>query len=86
MSWKLVITPPARKDLERLPIDIRTRILRALNQAAHCEIEHGSVKRMQGAGGALYRLRIGDYRVVFEVGASELIAKRVGHRREVYRA
>jgi len=84
VSWKLVITGPARKELERLPTDVRARILRGLTDAALCEIEHGSVKRMQGPG-ARYRLRVGDYRVIFEVGAGELIVKSVGHRREVYR-
>lgn len=31
-----------------------------------------------------YRLRAGDYRVLFEVEGDRIIAYRVGHRREAY--
>jgi len=36
---------------------------------------------------ALYRVRVGDYRIIYEVRDGELVVLvvRVGHRREVYR-
>ncbi len=84
MSWELVVTGPARKSLERLPAEVRGRILKALKLAALSEIEQGNVKRMQGTA-VLYRLRVGDYRVIFEVALGQLVVKRIAHRREVYR-
>lgn len=66
MSWELVVTGPARKSLERLPAEVRGRILKALKLAALSEIEQGNVKRMQGTA-VLYRLRVGDYRVILKL-------------------
>jgi len=37
------------------------------------------------SGLGFFRLRIGDYRVIFSVLAEEITISRVGHRSEVYR-
>jgi len=44
------------------------------------------IKKLRGAD-ALYRIRIGDYRVVYEVRRDRLvvIVIKIGHRGEVYR-
>ncbi len=46
----------------------------------------GDVKKLQGYR-SLYRLRVGDLRVIFErdLEAGKLIVVAVGHRRDVYR-
>lgn len=43
-------------------------------------------KKLQG-GASAYRIRVGDYRVIYTVDDAVLIVaiERVGHRREVYR-
>jgi mRNA interferase RelE/StbE len=33
-----------------------------------------------------YRLRVGDYRVIYEIMDEQLVILDVGHRREIYRA
>lgn len=45
-----------------------------------------NIKRLSGPEEALYRLRIGSYRVVFKKDEARLIilVVRVGHRRDVY--
>ena len=42
---------------------------------------------LKGELTGLRRIRVGDYRIIFQVQASELIVLviRIGHRREVYR-
>lgn len=44
------------------------------------------VKKLAGEGD-LYRLRVGDYRVAYEINDGELVilVVKVGHRRDVYR-
>jgi len=32
-----------------------------------------------------YRFRIGDYRVIFDIEGKDIVALRVGHRRDIYR-
>lgn len=45
-----------------------------------------NIKRLSGPEEALYRLRIGAYRVIFKKDEARLIilVVRIGHRREIY--
>jgi len=83
-SYKLLIKPSAVKDLEALPTKDRRRVvsrIRALSTAARpagCE---------KLSGHELYRVRQGDYRVLYTVHDAErlVIIIKIGHRRDVYR-
>ncbi len=45
----------------------------------------GNVRKLQGIDPPEHRLRVGDYRVRFELAADTIRILRVRHRREVYR-
>lgn len=51
--------------------------------ARYAETGAGNVRVLVGRDGAR-RLRIGDYRAIFEETESEIIVTHVGHRRDVY--
>jgi mRNA interferase RelE/StbE len=70
------------RDLERLPRNVSARIIDKMEE--YCATGLGDVRHMAGRGGQ-WRLRDGDYRVVFELTHTEIVVKRVAHRREVYR-
>jgi mRNA interferase RelE/StbE len=74
-----------KKDLRRIPPREVLKIVEAVEALAFDPKPHGSIK-MQGSDCA-YRLRIGDYRVVYEVYEHTVIIEiiRVRHRRDVYR-
>ncbi len=68
----------------RLPAQLQNRIeakLRDLGQ----RLERFPHQRLQGR--SEFRLRVGDYRVIYEfdVGRNELYMVTLGHRRDVYR-
>jgi mRNA interferase RelE/StbE len=44
---------------------------------------HGNIKRLQGADIG-YRLRMGDYRVLFDVKDAIILIQKIGHRKDVY--
>ncbi|MGO9244006.1 MAG: type II toxin-antitoxin system RelE family toxin [Verrucomicrobiia bacterium] len=44
---------------------------------------HGNIKRLQG-GDIGYRLRMGDYRVLFDVKDAIILVQKIGHRKDVY--
>jgi mRNA interferase RelE/StbE len=46
--------------------------------------EKATIKKLSGRDGE-YRIRVGNYRVVFELAGDEATILEVGHRREVYR-
>ena len=62
MSWTVVLTASAQRDLRRLDRPVATRILDALARLA--DTGQGDVTRLQGVSDE-WRLRIGDWRVRF---------------------
>ena len=44
---------------------------------------HGNIKRLQNADFG-YRLRMGDYRILFDVQGDTVLIQKVGHRKHVY--
>lgn len=80
------ILPKAVKDLKGLNPQDRTRIVQKINQyASDPATLANNVKHLQGSD--LYRLRVGDFRVLFTVDegtVTVMLVHRVRHRREAY--
>ena len=77
----------AKKEFNKLPNKIQDRIVEALKLlSVNPFSELLKIKKLKGPA-ELYRIRIGDYRLVYEVQNNELIVQvvKIGHRREVYR-
>ena len=73
------------RDLRRIPdTDVR-RILACIETLRHDPRPPGSEKL---SGQESYRLRQGDYRIVYTIAEAALLVEvfKVGHRRDVYRA
>lgn len=85
MTYAVRIKRPAVKALESLPRSERERIGAAIDALASNPRPVGAI-RLAGATD-LYRVRVGDYRVLYEIQDAELIVLvvKIGHRREVYR-
>lgn len=84
-SFRLEFLPSARKALESIARPDRHRIEAKVAALAATPRPHG-VEKLSGAE-KLYRVRSGDYRIVYEVRAEVLVilVVRIAHRREVYR-
>jgi mRNA interferase RelE/StbE len=82
---RIELKPSAAKSLDRLPVDLQKRIVRALETLAGNPRPPGVVK-MAGDDN-LWRLRVGDFRIVYEIHDDVLLVLvlRIGHRREFYR-
>jgi len=44
---------------------------------------HGDIKRLHRADAA-YRLRMGNYRILFDVEGNVIVIRRIGDRKEIY--
>jgi mRNA interferase RelE/StbE len=75
----------AEKELGKLDGRIRARVLRTI-AALGDDPRPPGVKALVGEAG-LWRIRVGDYRVVYEINDTEVIVLviRIGHRSDVYR-
>jgi mRNA interferase RelE/StbE len=84
--YRVLFTRSADKTFRRLPRHIAQRIRRSLDDlATNPYAEHLDVTKLQNRPG--YRLRVGDWRVIYEIVSDELtiLVLRIGSRGEVYR-
>ncbi len=71
----------ALDDLDDLPARERAQILRKIERLQLGL--HGKLKRLRAAE-AMYRLRMGDYRILFDVEDDVIVIRRIGNRKDVY--
>ena len=85
MAYRVELTSAAQRDLLKLEADIGERVLAAIRALADNPRPSGAAK-LEGKGGA-YRIRVGNYRIVYHVNDSALrvTVVKIAHRREVYR-
>ncbi len=84
-SYRIEFTRSAERDLRKIDRSRIAQILGKIEQLQVCPRPEGS-KKLAGAD-RTYRIRVGDYRVVYEVEDEVLLVLviRVGHRKDVYR-
>ena len=85
MTYRIEIGRNARKELLSLPASGQRRVERAIDALARNPRPRG-VKQLVASGGAL-RLRVGDYRVIYEVRDDVLLVLvlKVAPRKDAYR-
>jgi mRNA interferase RelE/StbE len=84
VSYSVRIKSSAARELSRLPRDIGERLIEAIDRLGEEPLAGALLK---GDLRGLRRLRVGKYRIVYEVLDDELVVLvvRVAHRREAYR-
>jgi mRNA interferase RelE/StbE len=85
MTYQIEFSRQADKQLEALDQDLRLQINEVID-AMREEPRPSSCRKLKGTKD-LYRLRIRDYRVVYQVQDKKLLVLivKIKHRREVYR-
>ena len=82
MSFGVEWTERAARDLDKLEILLQKRIFKKVDEFAEAGSFHGT-KRMVGYD-RMHRLRVGDYRVIFEMLDGVVVVLKVGHRGKIY--
>jgi mRNA interferase RelE/StbE len=82
-EYTVLILPSAQKQLNKLPNAIATRIEDKMMELEQDPRPPGC-KKLKGRDA--YRIRIGDYRVIYEIHDGRLVVTviTIGHRRDVY--
>lgn len=80
MNYKIELTKKSRKFIKSQPRNHQERILKAINK-----LPQGDIKALSGTKNA-YRLRVGDYRVIYEIDHDVLLITvvDVGNRGQIY--
>jgi len=83
--YRIVLERAAEKDMARLSSEMHDRVIGAIQRLANNPRPPGS-RKLAGSKND-WLIRVGDYRVVYEIADHIRIVRvnRVRHRREVYR-
>ena len=83
--YRVLLERAAEKDLSRLSSEVHARVIVAVESLARNPRPLGC-RKLAGSKND-WRIRVGDYRVIYEIGDEIHIVRvhRVRHRREVYR-
>ncbi len=84
--YRIRIVDAATHELSRLDKPIGCRIVERINWLA-ANLDVIRLEALTGDLAGLYKLRVGDYRVIYEVLHDEqtIVIHAIGHRREIYR-
>jgi len=85
MAYTVEVAPTAERQLKALPKSIRIQIGRRIDKLADNPRPHGVEKITDEED--LYRVRSGDYRILYKIKDQELLVLivKIGDRKEVYR-
>jgi mRNA interferase RelE/StbE len=81
VQYQIEFKPKVIKDLQKIPVNDRERIINKI-EAMQDDLQ-GDVKRLTNFTPE-YRLRVGDYRILFELEEQTIIVYRVKHRSQAY--
>lgn len=84
MTYRVIVLPSALREIKKLPKDVQQRIAARIPLLENNPRPNGAIKLQ---GDEAYRLRIGDYRVIYTIDDDIVTVTiiRAGHRREIYR-
>lgn len=82
MQYTIEVKPQAIKDGKRIPRDVLRHIVDKIERLS--DDLRGDVKRLTNFTPE-YRLRVGSYRVLFEVEQDTVVVYRIKHRKNAYK-
>ena len=82
-SYRVSVARAASRELEGLPPTIRAKVASVLRALALAPFGQPNTKKLRGDKG--FRIRVGDYRILFDVLGDEVTVYAVGNRKDVYR-
>ena len=85
-KWEIVVDKKVYKSLDKIQEKDRNKILLSISLLSQDPIHGPNVKKLQGDINQ-YRLRVGDYRIIYELDFSiiRILIIRIAHRKEVYK-
>ena len=85
-EYRIKITSRAQKNLKRLHPAVQKRIIQSI-LSLKTERFPQQFKQLKGKGVAAYRLRVGDYRILYDIYDDDCVVLilRIGHRKDIYR-
>ncbi len=83
MTYEIVLTKRAVKDLEKLEERVKRKIIQQLKEYKNDPLTNA--KKLINPKLGSYRYKIGDYRAIFDVQNKTIVILRIGHRKVIYK-
>ena len=84
--FEIVFTKVAIKDLEKFDPNTRLKILEEIKELQRSPFPEGNIiKKLKGAKVPLYRLRAGDFRVVYHIDGRKVVVFFIVNRKDLER-
>ncbi len=80
---EVLFSPEAHAQAMELPLSVRTRVLATAERLRHWP-EVSGYKRLTGPWAGRFRIRTGDYRIIFQPRDQVIRIVKVGHRKDIY--
>ena len=80
-AFKIIYSEPAKEDLDALPVKFAAQIVKKIRRLENGLL--GDIKRLKEHD-VSYRLRMGDFRILFDVVKDVIIVQRIKNRKEAY--
>lgn len=80
--YQLIISNRFRRDMRQLDAEMHRRVLQVL-ESLQDNPRQGS--RLTDVAIGAWRIRVGDYRIRYDIEGNQVLLYRVRHRREIYR-
>lgn len=85
IGYEVILSDEAKRFLKKLDSKIVSRILAKLKDLTSEKCENLDIKKLK-ENKSLYRIRVGDYRIIYSINNREIIVfvVKIGHRKDVY--
>jgi mRNA interferase RelE/StbE len=83
-TYKLIASRTFLKDLEKLPSDIKSRVEKTLIELTRDPYSARDLKKLANVELGRWRLRIGDYRLRYDIVEQEIRLRVIRHRKDIY--
>jgi len=85
MSYKIVFTKESVKDIEKLDQTIKKQLYKKLLYFKDLDDIKVVAKKLHNHEAGEYRLRVGNFRIIFDLDKHTIVVLRIQHRKDVYR-
>jgi len=81
--YRVLLKTSAKKDLDTLPVKVRSKVALAIDELSRMGIHARHVKKLQPPIGG-FRQRVGDYRILFDHDEELVVIYRISKRADAY--
>lgn len=85
MAYKVLFTKEACKDIEKVDMTVKKQLYKKLSYFKELSDIKVVAKKLHNSSIGEYRLRVGNFRIIFDLDKHTMIILRIQHRKDVYR-